>query len=120
MNIHELILRYERGADQLPIAILGLTREQFRAVPVPNTWSIGQITLHLMDADLIASDRMKRIIAEDNPAIIGYNETAFAARLSGQRDIDVEKAKALLDPELAAESYYMAEDRRRDGQIVRP
>jgi mannonate dehydratase len=35
-------------------------------------------------------------------------------------DIDVEKARALLDPERAAKSYYMAEDRRRDGQIVRP
>ncbi len=35
-------------------------------------------------------------------------------------DIDVEKAKALLDQDLAAKSYYMAEDRRRDGQIVRP
>ena len=30
-------------------------------------------------------------------------------------DIDVEKAEALLDPEKAAKSYYMAEDRRRDG-----
>jgi hypothetical protein len=37
--------------------------------------------MHLMDSDLIASDRMKRIIAEENPAIIGYNETAFATKL---------------------------------------
>jgi mannonate dehydratase len=35
-------------------------------------------------------------------------------------DIDVGKAEALLDPERAAKSYFMAEDRRRDGQIVRP
>ncbi|RYG95030.1 MAG: hypothetical protein EON57_17340 [Alphaproteobacteria bacterium] len=35
-------------------------------------------------------------------------------------DIDVKKAQALLDPDKAAKSYYMAEDRRRDGQIVRP
>jgi mannonate dehydratase len=35
-------------------------------------------------------------------------------------DIDEKKAAALLDPEKAKKSYYMAEDRRRDGGIVRP
>jgi hypothetical protein len=34
-----------------------------------------------MDSDLIASDRMKRIIAEDNPTLIGFDETAFSERL---------------------------------------
>jgi mannonate dehydratase len=34
--------------------------------------------------------------------------------------IDAEKARALLDPDKARKSYYMAEDRRRDGAIVRP
>ena len=37
--------------------------------------------LHLMDSDLIAADRMKRIIAEDDPPTIGYNETAFSQKL---------------------------------------
>jgi len=35
-------------------------------------------------------------------------------------DIDEAKAKALLNPDLAAKSFYMAEDRRTDGSIVRP
>ncbi|MEZ4734596.1 MAG: enolase C-terminal domain-like protein [Caldilineaceae bacterium] len=35
-------------------------------------------------------------------------------------DIDEAKAKALLDPARAAKSFYMAEDRRTDGSIVRP
>lgn len=35
-------------------------------------------------------------------------------------DIDEEKARALLNPELAARAYFMAEDRRVDGSIVRP
>ncbi|GIV80249.1 MAG: D-mannonate dehydratase CC2812 [Litorilinea sp.] len=35
-------------------------------------------------------------------------------------DVDEEQARALLDPELAARSFYMAEDRRADGSIVRP
>ena len=59
------------------------------------TWSIQQIVLHLMDSDLIASDRMKRIIAEENPTIIGYNETAFATKLFYDK----------LDPFAAAEIF---------------
>lgn len=35
-------------------------------------------------------------------------------------DIDEGKARALLNPDLAAKIFYMAEDRRADGTIVRP
>lgn len=35
-------------------------------------------------------------------------------------DVDEAKAYALLNPELASRSLYMAEDRRSDGSIVRP
>lgn len=35
-------------------------------------------------------------------------------------DVDEKKARALLQPELAARAYFMAEDRRVDGSIVRP
>ncbi len=72
---------YARGAEAVKSAIEGLAPADFTACPVPGTWTIGQIVLHLMDSDLIASDRMKRIIAEDEPLLIGYNESALAARL---------------------------------------
>jgi len=77
-----LIEQYARGAGALGKAIAGLSREDLLATPVPGTWSIQQIVIHLMDSDLIASDRMKRVLAEDNPTIIGYNEAAFAQKLS--------------------------------------
>jgi mannonate dehydratase len=35
-------------------------------------------------------------------------------------DVDEEKARAVLNPELASKSFYIAEDRRSDGSIVRP
>jgi hypothetical protein len=72
---------YKRGAYEPARAILGLAREKLNAVPVPGTWSIQQIVLHLVDSDLIASDRMKRVIAEENPTIVGFDESAFARHL---------------------------------------
>ena len=76
-----IIDEYIRGASIFPAAITGLTPADLDALPVPNTWSIRQIVLHLMDSDLIASDRMKRVIAENQPILIGFDESAFARNL---------------------------------------
>jgi hypothetical protein len=76
-----IVEQYANGATLPAEAIKGLAHGDFLATPVPNTWSIGQIVVHLMDSDLIGADRMKRVIAEENPSIIGYNETAFATEL---------------------------------------
>ncbi len=76
-----IIDQYAAGGPQLAAAIQGLSPNDFTATPIPNTWSIAQIVLHLMDSDLICSDRMKRIIAEEKPSLIGFDETAFAKNL---------------------------------------
>lgn len=90
-----MIDRYAEGGPLLRRSIEGLTPEQFLAHPVPGTWSIQQIVLHMLDSDLIASDRMKRVIAEEHPTLIGYNETAFGERLFYDE----------LDPFLAADVF---------------
>src|ERR1700733_6868945 len=81
-NAHnELIEQYSRGGEKIATAVHGLIREDLLAFPVPGTWSIQQIVIHVMDSDLIATDRMKRMIAEDNPTLIGYDETRFSKSL---------------------------------------
>jgi hypothetical protein len=87
----QLIERYAAGGPVPARAIEGLSREDLLAFPVPGTWSIQQIIFHLMDSDLIASDRMKRVIAEDHPTLLGYNESAFAAKL-GYEHLDIRAA----------------------------
>jgi hypothetical protein len=76
-----LIEQYEKGGDALRMAVRGLERDDLLAYPVPGTWSIQEIVIHLADSDLISSDRMKRIIAEDNPTLIGFDETRFVKNL---------------------------------------
>lgn len=78
----EAIRAFAARADVPGKAIAGLTVEQLNAHPVPDTWSIQEIVLHLLDTDLIACYRMKRIIAEDRPRVDVYDENAFAARLA--------------------------------------
>lgn len=87
----KLIEKYADGAARPGEAVRGLTVADLDAYPIPGTWSIRQIIAHLMDSDLIASFRMKRVIAMDNPTILAYDEAAFANRL-GYHAIDVERA----------------------------
>jgi uncharacterized damage-inducible protein DinB len=107
MDRKQLIDRYEADGPRLAQAIAGLSREQLNAFPVPGTWSIQQIVLHMMDSDLIGSDRMKRIAAEERPTLIGYNETAFAGNLFYDQ----------LDPRLACEIFE--KNRRLTADILR-
>lgn len=83
--IKEAIERYAAGAAVPGRAIAGLTAADMNALPGPGAWSIQQLIIHLMDSDLIASDRMKRIAAEERPLIIGYNETAFVKNLGYEK-----------------------------------
>jgi len=104
----ELVKRYIAGANQPAEATSGLSAADLDAHPVAGTWSIRQIVLHLMDSDLIASDRMKRVIAESRPPmLIGYDETAFAGRLYGSH----------LDAAVACEIFRL--NRVLTGEILR-
>lgn len=87
---------FEKGTDSLRMAVRGLSREDLLAHPVPGAWSIQQIVMHLMDSDLILADRMKRVIAEENPTLIGFNESKFAANLFYEEH-SVEDAVAMVE-----------------------
>lgn len=80
----ELIERFVADADVIGRLTRGLSPEELRSFPVAGTWSLQQLCAHLLDSDLIAVHRMKRIIAEDAPLLISYDETAFVAALHYQ------------------------------------
>jgi hypothetical protein len=85
MSHSELIEHFAAGGEKLSLAIRGLTRDDLLSVPDPaakvGRWSIQQVVIHCLDSDLVSIDRLKRMIAEDNPTLIGYDENKFAANL---------------------------------------
>lgn len=91
MNPTELITQYVAGPQQLRKAVAGMTAEQARARPVAGKWSTLEVVCHLVDFDPIIADRMKRVIAEDRPKLLGADENKFAARLAyHERDLQEE------------------------------
>ena len=87
----DLIDRYARGAELLVYATQGLTRDQETARPGPGAWSILELAVHMADSDLVGADRMKRVIAEENPTLLAYDQDAWVARLH-YHDMPMEEA----------------------------
>src|SRR5271168_2626507 len=91
MALAQLIEDYLAGGAILRRSVAGLTREQVLARPVPGKWSTLEVVCHLADFDPIYADRMKRVIAEDKPSLIGADENRFAAALAyPDRDLEEE------------------------------
>lgn len=88
-----LIDAYLTGAQGLRQAVAGMSREQLTARPVAGKWSTLEVVCHLADFDPILADRMKRVIAEERPTLLGADENRFAAALAYHaRDLDEELA----------------------------
>ena len=83
-------------SSRLRKALAGLTREDLIARPGPGRWSILEVMIHLADSDVIAIDRMKRILTEDNPPLLYADETAYVERLFSH-DQSLEDALTLIE-----------------------
>ena len=91
MEIAELIDEYAAGPQKLRDTIAGMTPEQIDAAPVPGKWSTRQVVCHLADFEPAYADRMKHVIAEDQPTFAGGFQKQFAEHLAyGERDIEEE------------------------------
>ena len=66
-DISTLIDAYARGANLLRDAVRSTPQSGWDLTPVEGKWSIRQIVCHLADGEIVYADRMKRVIAEDNP-----------------------------------------------------
>jgi len=98
--VSKLVTEYERGGEKLKKAVAGLEKKDLLWVPAPDAglgkWSIQQIIIHLLDADVIWASRMKSIIAEDHPTMLGFDEGKFAGTLC-YNDQDADLAIRLFD-----------------------
>ncbi len=91
-----LIEEYVACGPKLRRAVAGLSPEDLTARPGPGKWSILELVIHLTDSDCISIDRMKRMLTEDNPALLYADETAYVDKLC-THDQSLEDALALFE-----------------------
>ena len=91
MNHAKLIEDYLAGPQKLRVAIAGMHPDQMDTQPIPDKWSTRQVVCHITDCEVVYADRMKRVLAEDNPLLLNLDPDAFAAALSyQQREVEEE------------------------------
>lgn len=88
--------RYLEGPRRVREAVLGVDARALNERPPGGGWSIRDVLLHLVDAELVRSVRLRRIIAEEEPELEPFDQELWQRRLQYLWR-DPELALALLD-----------------------
>jgi hypothetical protein len=98
--------------------IAGLTTAQLRTPEMAGKWSIVQVLRHLADSDVVWGWRMRLILAQERPAITGYDQDLWAERLHyGEADAadSLDTFRVLRRDNLALIERATPEDLKRVG-----
>jgi DinB superfamily len=82
-----LIRQYRDGHSAVVEALRGLTDQELDR-SASDEWTPRMIAHHLADSEMTSAIRLRRLIAEDDPVIDGYDEVVFAKRLTSDRPIE--------------------------------
>jgi hypothetical protein len=83
-----LIEKYAAGYQAVMDALDGFPAESLTAHAIPGKWSAREIIHHLADSESTSAIRLRKLLAEDQPLIQGYDQDQFARKLKyNERDI---------------------------------
>jgi hypothetical protein len=83
---------YEEGYRVVLEALGGATEQELDAREAPGEWSPREVIHHLGDSEMTSAIRLRRLIAEDGPVLVGYDQEEFARRLYYDRPIEASLA----------------------------
>jgi hypothetical protein len=81
-----LLERYRDGYRAVSEAVAGLSDAEIDRAAADG-WTARQIVHHLADSEMTSAIRLRRLLAEDEPVIQGYDEELFARKLHYERPI---------------------------------
>jgi hypothetical protein len=82
-----LIGQYRDGHRAVVDALKGVTEHELDRA-ADGGWTPRQIAHHLGDSEMMSAIRIRRLLAEPEPVIYGYDEKGFAERLTKDRPIE--------------------------------
>jgi len=76
-----LVEQYRQGPAVVEAALAGASEADLDARPPDGGWTARETAHHVADSEITSAIRLRRLIAEDEPAILGYDGNVFARRL---------------------------------------
>jgi len=73
-----LIVEYERGAAVLRAAWETVPEDAEKWKPAPDKWSAHEVIIHCADSETYAATRIRLLVGEKDPVIVGYDQEAWA------------------------------------------
>jgi hypothetical protein len=73
-----LIDQYARGPERIREALVAVPKEALRWRPGAGKWSAHEVVVHCADAETNAAMRIRYLVAEKAPLIVGYDQEAWA------------------------------------------
>ena len=73
-----LIQRYEEGPVKLRDAFARVPREAWKWRPEAGKWSVYEIVCHCADSESNGALRIRYLVAEEKPVIVGYDQDRWA------------------------------------------
>jgi len=87
-----LLDRFRAGVDALDAALADIDEAELDRPQPSGGWTAREVVHHLADSESMAYVRLRRLIAEDDPLIQGYDEPEWARRLHYDRPIAASRA----------------------------
>ena len=85
---NRLVRQYRGGYDAVVAALEGITEDDLDRSQGDDGWTPRQIAHHLADSEMMSAIRIRRLLAEAEPVLYGYDEKGFAERLTFDRPIE--------------------------------
>jgi hypothetical protein len=73
-----LVEQYARGPERVREALARVPREALQWRPGPGKWSVHEVVVHCADSETNAALRIRYLVAEREPLIVGYDQDAWA------------------------------------------
>ena len=115
-ELSELLERFRRGPELVASHLTGAAGPELDFVSGPGRWTVRQILAHLADSEIVGSDRFRRVIAEENPTLMWFDQDAWAANLNYARRKTSESLETFR--RLRAENHELLQ--RAPRSAVRP
>ncbi len=81
IDLQQTIERFRRGGELLAMVTTGAAGAELDFLPEGGDLTVREIAWHLMDSEIVARERFCRVLAEENPTLLGFNGSEWAAKL---------------------------------------